>query len=551
MPAKDGSLHGHPAVWARGRPGAAVRGWAGGVRARAAAVVLVVAGTAWLAVLGLLYTHLPPSPDQSVYDYIGWILRQGGAPYVDAADQNWPGAMLVHAAGGALFGDPEWAARRFDYLLLLAACGLLAAYLHRHFGAAEAVAVVFVYPAMYVSASRWFSGQRDVVAAPLLIAAVAALLERRGGGGRWWCAGAGACLALAALIRPTFLLLAPLALLLDDLGRGPRPRRRLLADHGLAAAACAGVLGACALAALPGGVLAAWWDVTVRFNSEVYVPSGYSLRAVVATLLRLSVRSWQWYLLTAAAGVVLALRRGARAATWGLLAVALAGLGSAAVQGKGYIYHLGPVLPVMAAFVALTAAALVRVAARPEARSAARVGALVLVCCMPLGLGRKVRGTLHPEISWALGRLSPGDMLGRYGAGEEEVGFTELDALRAAAYLQRAVPPDGTVLAWGRPMRVNVLARRRLPYRFASFALLDLARPPCSLAGSWTREVREALAVRPPRFILLFRAPDGHGYLHFPADGRAGPAEAVWQAVKERYRLDRSFGSADCYRLAP
>lgn len=48
----------------------------------------IVAWLAFSAFLGNMYAHVPPNPDQSIFDYIGWICAEGGVPYRDAGDES-------------------------------------------------------------------------------------------------------------------------------------------------------------------------------------------------------------------------------------------------------------------------------------------------------------------------------------------------------------------------------------------------------------------------------------------------------------------------------
>ena len=50
---------------------------------------ILVAYAIYSSVLGLLYANLPPNPDQSIFNYIGWVWIGGGVPYADAADVNF------------------------------------------------------------------------------------------------------------------------------------------------------------------------------------------------------------------------------------------------------------------------------------------------------------------------------------------------------------------------------------------------------------------------------------------------------------------------------
>src|SRR5262245_23054047 len=75
----------------------------------------------WLAatpVLGLLYMMVPPSPDQSLFDYIAWMKLHGTPYYKGAAELNWPGEILIHELGIRLFGVHFWTYRLIDFLLM-------------------------------------------------------------------------------------------------------------------------------------------------------------------------------------------------------------------------------------------------------------------------------------------------------------------------------------------------------------------------------------------------------------------------------------------------
>ncbi len=311
--------------------------------------ILLATWVVYSIVLGLLYVRVPPNPDQSLYDYMGWVLSQGGIPYVDTADHNFPGDMLVHAVSSALFGNTLWSFRLFDYFWMLGTCAC-AFYLVRDYaGRSAAFATVPLYQAVYVTGTSWFSGQRDLIAAPFLLLATAAFLRRARGGGRAWCLLQGFTLAASALLRPTFLLLGVL-LAAVDVGFARRTGRRfplILADCSLAGSACAGALALVALLAIPSGAFAAWQELSLRFVLEVYAATPVPVAEVTRRLLDQLV-SWNWYWVVSAFGLALIWRAGGQLAVGGLLAIALTALGSAYAQGKGFGYHLGPLLPVFA-----------------------------------------------------------------------------------------------------------------------------------------------------------------------------------------------------------
>src|SRR3954464_12545503 len=101
-----------------------------------------LASAVYTSALGFLYANLPPNPDQSIFDYIGWVWIEGGVPYADAADVNFPGAMILHAMAVFFFGNRLWWFPLFDYLGLLGFVALVGAILSQRQG--RSVALVFI-----------------------------------------------------------------------------------------------------------------------------------------------------------------------------------------------------------------------------------------------------------------------------------------------------------------------------------------------------------------------------------------------------------------------
>src|SRR4051812_30984108 len=56
------------------------------------------------AVCGLYYCSIPPSPDQSAFDYMAWQGLQGVPWYTGSFDTTWPGSLVIHEIGIRLFG---------------------------------------------------------------------------------------------------------------------------------------------------------------------------------------------------------------------------------------------------------------------------------------------------------------------------------------------------------------------------------------------------------------------------------------------------------------
>lgn len=122
--------------------------------------------------------------DESLFDYVGWVCTQWGVPFRDAADHDFPGMFFLHALARFLFQSPMWSFRSFDYLLLLAFCGLVYRGLCRFHDRLTALIFVPLYQIMYVTAGFWMSGQRDLIGVHLMLSAGLLFLERVRGGGR-------------------------------------------------------------------------------------------------------------------------------------------------------------------------------------------------------------------------------------------------------------------------------------------------------------------------------------------------------------------------------
>ncbi len=497
---------------------------------------LGLAWAAWTVFLGVLYTGLPGSPDQSLYDYMGWVLASGGVPYVDVADQNWPGKMVLHAIATALFGNHLWSWRLFDYGLLLATCALLWGLARRTQGRAAAWAVVPLYQTMYVLGTGWFAGQRDVVAAPMLLMAVWAFLGRVEGGPRRLCVFQGLAMTGAILLRPTLGLLAPLLALVDGvtLRRTGRRLPTWLADHAAVAATMGAALAALALAAVPSGALAAWRDVSLRFVTEVYAGS-VGLGELALDTTRYVLGSWHWYLVLAGIGVVRWWRRTPLAAA-ALGAVAVTTVVSLVVQRKGFGYHLGPLLPLLALGMAPLVGASLRALVRRRAGDPHPALAALVLAVVVAGFASKLERLYGPELAWRSGRMPHSAFLADHPAGD---GVSVADAVAAADHLREVVPPGETVLVWGTPVLVNYLAERRSPLRFASMALLSQPERDFSLYPAWREEIRRALAEHPPAAVLLVRKRAGTGHLYL--ETRGGGMGSVFAPLVEA-ALQRAYG---------
>ena len=184
----------------------------------------------WICVTGIfwqLYAWLPVNADQEMFDYIGLAGSWGGHYYIDASDHNWPGAMFLHEISVRLLGVHSWSFRVLDFGIMTVGASALS-YLLRSGG--QVLASWFVLPLyqlMYITSGVWFAGQRDVIAAHFLLFAAAFFSKSSRMEKSYLNAVAGALVACAVLIRPTYLsnlpYLAGLIVLLP-LFRVPRSR---------------------------------------------------------------------------------------------------------------------------------------------------------------------------------------------------------------------------------------------------------------------------------------------------------------------------------------
>ena len=538
---------------------------------RAAWLLALAAWLVFSAALGLLYAAIPPSADQALYDYIGWRIVEGATPYVDVAELNWPGGMLLHAAATGLFGSSLYTWRIFDYLYLLATLALVFWVVRALLDRRTAAVAVVLYQVLYVTGGVWFSGQRDIMAAPfLLLAAFAATrgLDRAS----WrWAMLAGGAIAPAIILKPTLGAMAALlgaqALWAWRVGRGvvsgpavtaepaagsdggPQRSRinlgRFLSHVGGLAAGLLAGLGVFALVAVVWGFVDAWWVLCCQFNRAVYTQDAVSLQALAHRVLAYAVPSWHWLLVTAAVGfVMLVKQRGGRLA-WVATALLATTFISVVVQQKGFGYHLGPaVLGLALLSSGLLSWCVVSMAVRPLRPASWRVwaaGAVLLV--IVAGLCSKLHRELRGPARWYAGDVSRATLLEDYLGGDP--GVTMTDVVHAAHYLDAHTTADQTVLFWGRSVFTLYLARRASPTRFVNAYMLWAAGPEFAGSRTWTREFERDLTERPPAFIILTRRPGGR---HVWIEEGAASVDLLLGILAREYRKVVQFGSLELYR---
>ncbi len=507
---------------------------------------------AYTAVLGFVYAHVPPCPDLAGFDYAGWVVSQGGTPYVDVIEQNWPGAIWMHTVSTLMFGNHLWSFRVLDYGLMCVGALALFALLRQGGRPSSAWIVVPLYQAMYVVTDLWVAGQRDIVAIHLLLPSIWAYVVRWKGGGRILAIPLGASTALCTLIRPTYLLF-PVLVWVSDLLLARHNRRTfrvILADMTVAGLAAVAALGIIALSSVQSGALTGWYDAGVLFNAQLYSRTTSSLEVTRMILSELRV-SWHWYAVFSLAGAALWWKRGERNVFAMVMALFILGLTSTYVQGKGFGYHLGAWMPVMAAFSAELIAAAVEELRKPWSRPRhARLAAALLVCAIALlGSGKKMYGSLKPQVNYVLRRIDYATMAAQLSPGID--GMSIRDIIDAADFARTNALQGETVLVWNRAVVINFLAERKLPTPLATIGVLELLRPPFHRAEAWLSDFERGLRENPPSVIFAPSSSEKDHHRLFLDPDAPRATLALRSALTGQYRKVASFGTLEAYLRGP
>lgn len=469
----------------------------------------------WFTLLAALYLTVPVSPDQALFDYIAWSHLQGDVYYGGAVEQNFPGKMFLHEAGLRLFGAEFWSFRAVDALVLAGATAAGAGFLGRAGFTVAPWVFLFLYPALYVTSGYWMAGQRDIVAMGLLLGAAVLALPPQVRRPAVASLLAGALVAAATLIRPTYLSALAGLLIFDWLRFPGEPEKPWTVRLGQSLALCLGFAAVIAGVAWYGarlGVLDDFYQQSILFNLEAYqVPQPRS--RLVQPMLFLLSHSWHWILALAALGALLwGARRGLSRGLLLIIGLAVMVLLSYFVQNKGFDYHLGGLLPLLVLLVAVALDGLNRARRRAggsAGRLAATAALLACTALVTLGTAKKLwsyrdnaallaRGAFHPvqhdpnQPAWS-------------------------DIADTVRIIRADSAPDAFVLQWGRVFMVPYLAERRASLRFFQLAGLDGLAADFSGYGDWLTEIDRDLRDKRPAFVLVdtrevaLPAPDASG----------------------------------------
>jgi hypothetical protein len=291
------------------------------------------------------------------------------------------------------------------------------------------------------------------------------------------------------------------------------------------------------------GALDDWYDITIRFNSQVYAQQKQSLIPILLYLGVFFTRYWHWYTALSVLGVAVLVRSRERSLL-GLLGLVLCvTVASAFAQAKGFGYHFGGCLPVLGGLASCALGVSWAWAIQGGGSWPRRVVGYSVVLLAITGTASKVDHQFGAQILWHLGRLSDDAYYARHDV---------RDPIEVARFLRAHTSASETVWCYSYDNLINTLADRRSPVRFTNCYLVMWARAPFDGADRWLGDVRDVLRYRPPRYIVLRRASrraDPADYTCLRWDDTTPPAKLVREILAHQYRLVQTIRSYDLYEL--
>jgi hypothetical protein len=509
--------------------------------ARGAAITIWLAST---ACLWPLYAWLPPNPDQEMFDAIGLYGSWGGKYYVDSADHNWPGAMLLHELATRLLGVHIWSFRVLDFAVMTIAA-LALSYLLRRSGKALAAWIVLpLYQLMYITSGAWFAGQRDIIAANILLVAVAVASYAVRTNQRYFLVVVGALTAFATLMRPTFLAyMAYLSGLLIVVALGTTGNFRRKISEGLLSTTwlSSGVIVTLLIPiafGLASQNIKPWYEHAVLFN--VYLAFETREHSYFDIIVRFSEfwRSWHWYLAYSALGLFAWIARDR--VNFELLAavgVAIIGLLSAFVQKAGFGYHLGALLPILALLTAVWLGDVISAFVKSPKNVLAAGSAAIFCGIAVLGLSSKAttllpqaQAILTGDFDLALRSARSGDNSPYY-------------ITQTANFIRTNTQANDRVLVWSRHTHIQYLSERRSPTHFTNIGLVSVVDARFSLANAWFDQFERELGDNISEFIVVHTARTSDSFDRFhSSDGVNRAVLLVRNLVATQYEKATEFG---------
>lgn len=509
---------------------------------------IILAWIIYSVILGALYIRLPPNPDNSIYDYIGWIINRGGILYVDVADQNFPGMFLFHVIATLFFGNHLWSFRLLEFIFAtFFTGGFLFLFTKKYQGLLAAYISVPIYQAMYVSEGFWFAGQRDYIASTFLLSAIYFLLLNIETKKKYWSVLQGLSLSMVVLIRPTLIVFFFFLIIIDYffLNKNNRSFKTFVFSQLVALISFAFVVIVLIVFGSSNGSFQEWINVSIKFNLEVYGEDKASIIKVLTPFIEHSFINWKWYFIMASFGGYIYWRKYWQVSC--LIASAfITTLISGIVQMKGFPYHLGGVFCFFSPLISPIVASSVKEIYQ-YSKPIKRYPLIVFVIFYLTFSLYKTSHKLSLQMEWYLGRILTKDLLENYGAGAD---LNIAQAVELADYVSHNTHPNCSVLFWGRPMLVNYLSERISPIRFVSFTLIDNPTENFSLFRNWENELLKAFSLTPPELVIIVAKPGVEGYIDFQDPTlKKRLVYTLIKNIKKNYVFEKHFYSVDIYRL--
>jgi len=197
------------------------------------------------------------------------LYRYHGLPYLGSWDHNFPGTVVIHALGIALFGNSMLGFRGIELIMQVAIVLSLYCLCRLWLNEGASLVACLLYALFYVHGPGQFMGQRDAFAILPLSWAFTAIVKafRSKSSEKLLFSCAGVSFAFATSIRPTFAILAVLPfIILYDLRLA---HSRVLLFYEFLGFGTIVALWVLPYALIHDGIRQVYLS-TIRFNFEVY-----------------------------------------------------------------------------------------------------------------------------------------------------------------------------------------------------------------------------------------------------------------------------------------
>lgn len=451
------------------------------------------------AICGLYYCSIPPSPDQSAFDYMAWQGLQGVQWYLGSFDTTWPGPLVIHELGIRLFGVHRWTARLTDFLLLQPAIFAIYFFLRSAGLRWAAIVAALVYPVIYVTQSGWLSGHRDIVAMHVLIGA-AVIIVVRAERPNLRLALAGLLLGYAVMLRPTYLAFAPIAFIASiAMSRDGMRFEDIVARAFVLGLGTLAVPALFAVAGVLSGNLADWFDQGVRFVVSVYQVEELRAR-LVARFFYLIKESMLWLAIAGSLGLIFWCSRRVRMHSFVLVGLFATVLISFVAQNKGFGYHLGGLVPLFVIGAAGASELGFKSALQRPGRwrvAWLTTPALILLVLLA-GTARRVQHYVVPHYI----RVAHAGF-GALVAVPDNLTAAEAARVEIVDIIRQESEAGDRFFQWGWKFDVSFRAERLAASRYVHTPLLSLIQAGDPHYGKWLKEFDQELATSRPVFVLL------------------------------------------------